>query len=406
MYTKFYGLDQRPFILSADPEFFYLSGVHNLALTHLEYGLVHNVGFIALTGEVGAGKTTLLKYFFTKVRKALDIALLFNTNLDPDGFLEMLAKEFELTPFSRRKSDVIEALFRHFMDQYARGQRCVIVVDEAQNLPAETFEELRMLSNLEPGNDFLLQVILVGQPQLRERLAQPALRQLAQRISVIFHLAPLMASEVDSYIRHRLKVAGHRGNNPLFQADAVERVALVSGGIPRVINAVCDAALAYGYADGLEQVGGAVIDRVVAENPLLGELAPRRAEAAGPPGGAAEEPDTPAASNPPGPPAAAAGTRSWPAPPPTPAFLGRIEALEQRLHTLESGGVDRILEVLQTMLQREREKSAELERKYTALRYKYRELYARIEALEREPVEFEPESKTRKLWRFFRGQDH
>ena len=254
MYSKYFGLKKRPFVLSPDPAFLYLSRVHDLAFTHLEYGLSHHAGFVALTGEVGTGKTTLLKYLFDKVKTSLEIAMIFNTQLDPQALLEMLVREFGLDTPSGSKAAFVEVLYEHFLKQYSRGNRCVIVIDEAQNLPLEAFEELRMLSNLEAGNDILLQIILVGQPQLRERLAHPSLAQLTQRISVHYHLSPLSRDEVGSYVAHRLSIAGYERPEPLFAEAAVARVAELSRGIPRVINSICDASLTYAFADELTQV--------------------------------------------------------------------------------------------------------------------------------------------------------
>ena len=226
MYTQFFGLKKRPFVLSPDPEFIYFSKGHDLAFTHLEYGLAHNLGFIALTGDIGAGKTTLLKYLLEKVNPSLNLAMIFNTQVDPRSLLEMLAKEFELSPASNRKSDLFDALYEKFIAEYSKGNRCIVVVDEAQNLSLQSFEELRMLSNLDAGSDLLVQIILVGQPQLRKRLAHPSLSQLTQRISVHYHLMPMKSDEIGEYIRHRLRVAGCESPDVLFFDDgAIECIA-------------------------------------------------------------------------------------------------------------------------------------------------------------------------------------
>ena len=393
MYRKFFGLKKRPFILSPDPEFLYLSRVHDLALTHLEYGIVHNVGFLALTGDVGAGKTTLLKYLFEKVKDSLDIAMVFNTNLDPASFLEMLTREFELNPSSNSKTDLFDALADHFISEYSKGNRCVVIVDEAQNLPTETFEELRMLSNLEVGSDFLLQIILVGQPQLRERLSDHSLSQLAQRISVHFHLTPLPLNEVGEYINHRLKIAGYSDPDPLFLDDAIEFIGQLSKGIPRVINSICDACLTYAFADDLKQVSKEVVERVIKDNELLVAFIEEKTckedeqTVARPIKEVSSEEMT--------------NLRDLLA-----KVLGRLEALEMRMNMLETAEKDKLVGVLQAMLAKERERSQDLEQKVIALGYKYKELQRKVSSSGSEEAEdqFRIKRKNSKFWEVFGGK--
>ena len=393
MYRKFFGLKKRPFILSPDPEFLYLSRVHDLALTHLEYGIVHNVGFLALTGDVGAGKTTLLKYLFEKVKDSLDIAMVFNTNLDPASFLEMLTREFELNPSSNSKTDLFDALADHFISEYSKGNRCVVIVDEAQNLPTETFEELRMLSNLEVGSDFLLQIILVGQPQLRERLSDHSLSQLAQRISVHFHLTPLPLNEVGEYINHRLKIAGYSDPDPLFLDDAIEFIGQLSKGIPRVINSICDACLTYAFADDLKQVSKQVVERVIKDNELLVAFIEEKTckedeqTVARPVNEVSSEEMT--------------NLRDLLA-----KVLGRLEALEMRMNMLETAEKDKLVGVLQAMLAKERERSQDLEQKVIALGYKYKELQRKVSSSGSEEAEdqFRIKRKNSKFWEVFGGK--
>ncbi|RLB03485.1 MAG: general secretion pathway protein GspA [Deltaproteobacteria bacterium] len=393
MYRKFFGLKKRPFILSPDPEFLYLSRVHDLALTHLEYGIVHNVGFLALTGDVGAGKTTLLKYLFEKVKDSLDIAMVFNTNLDPASFLEMLTREFELNPSSNSKTDLFDALADHFISEYSKGNRCVVIVDEAQNLPTETFEELRMLSNLEVGSDFLLQIILVGQPQLRERLSDHSLSQLAQRISVHFHLTPLPLNEVGEYINHRLKIAGYSDPDPLFLDDAIEFIGQLSKGIPRVINSICDACLTYAFADDLKQVSKQVVERVIKDNELLVAFIEEKTckedeqTVARPVNEVSSEEMT--------------NLRDLLA-----KVLGRLEALEMRVNMLETAEKDKLVGVLQAMLAKERERSQDLEQKVIALGYKYKELQRKVSSSGSEEAEdqFRIKRKNSKFWEVFGGK--
>ncbi len=391
MYRKFFGLKKRPFILSPDPEFLYLSKVHDLALTHLEYGIVHNVGFLALTGDVGAGKTTLLKYLFEQVKDSLDIALVFNTNLDPVSFLEMLAREFELNPPSRSKTDLFDTLAEHFIEEYSKGNRCVVIVDEAQNLPTETFEELRMLSNLEVGSDFLLQILLVGQPQLRERLSDYSLAQLAQRISVHFHLTPLPLNEVGCYIDHRLKVAGYSGSEPLFLDDAVDSIGRLSRGIPRVINSICDACLTYAFADDLKQVSGEVVEKVIKDNELLGAFVEEKTREEKEPL-AVEHRENFGSSE-------LSGMREL-----LSRIAGRLDALEMRMNMLETAEKDKLVGVLQAMLMKERQRSQELEQKIVALGFKYKEAQKKLALLEGDESEEQLKKKNSKFWEVFGGK--
>ena len=388
MYKEFFGLEKRPFILSPDPDFLYMSRIHDLALTHLEYGIVHNVGFMALTGDVGAGKTTLLKFLFEKVKDSLDIAMLFNTNLSPKAFLEMLVKEFELTAPTKDKSDLFEALSGHFLKQYESGRRCVIMVDEAQNLPDETFEELRMLSNLEIGTDFLLQVILVGQPQLKLRLSQPSLVQLTQRISVHFHLSGLSMDEVAEYIDHRLKVAGCSSPESMFEKDAVRYIAELSGGIPRIINSICDASLTYAYGDGVKVVSRELVEKVAEDNELLTLYSGPVHEADSGTVHAREE-------KPPGRPDIDADSMMS-------RLYGRIEGLEMRVNAVESGVRDGLVKVLREMLSKERKKNFVLEKRITALICRYKVLEKKLKAAEGVAQGREPAAeKTEKEWKFW-----
>lgn len=391
MYTNFFGLRKRPFVLSPDPDFLYLSRVHDLAFTHLEYGLLHHVGFVALTGEVGTGKTTLLKSLFDRAKSSLDLAMIFNTQLDAVALLEMLLKEFAIVPPSESKAVLVEVLYQHFMKQYARGDRCVIVIDEAQNLSLEAFEELRMLSNLEAGNDVLVQIILVGQPQLRERLAHPSLAQLTQRISVHYHLTALSPDEVGKYVAHRLQVAGYEKPAPLFSEEALAFLAERSQGIPRVINSICDASLTYAFADEMPQVSREIIVRVVTDNELL--LVGRCGagpEAVMPPapvadafreGGVGESPTV------------------YPAL--TGRLLGRLEALEMRVQRLEAERHDGALAVLQDLLEKERKRCMQYAQAANSLNAQHRQAQALVAQLRKQLREAEAKEEPGKHWRIF-----
>jgi len=262
MYTKFYGFKFKPFDLLPDPRFLYLSKKHDLALTHLEYGVTDNKGFIVLTGDVGTGKTTLINFFLKKIDTGVNTALIFNTNLDPSTFLEMVVRYFGL-PADSRRSTLYDSLYQFLLDEHIHGRRSVLIIDEAQSMPRETMEEVRMLSNFETEESYLLQIIMAGQPQLRRRLNDPELAQLTQRVSVYYHLAPLEKSEIGRYIEHRLKVTGYNSRDPLFTSEAIERIYEYTNGVPRLISSICDTALVYGYADEIKTIDSDLIEKVI-----------------------------------------------------------------------------------------------------------------------------------------------
>ena len=375
-------------MLSPDPEFLFLSRGHDLALTHLQFGLIHNVGLIALTGEIGAGKTTLLKYLLGEIPSSTQVALVFNTNLDPQALLEVVAREFEIQTIPNRKSDLLDVLYNHFMEQYARGRRNVIIIDEAQNLPLESFEELRMLSNLDAADEFLVQIVLVGQPQLRDRLRHPALSQLAQRISVHYHLSSLSIDEVADYINHRLKVSGYENGEPLFCEHAVEAIAAISGGIPRIISSICDAALTYAFAGDEKKITRETVEKVIENNELLGvsTITPVPQASDGSDGLNGSHPQSEVAT---------ALTQ----------VLSHLMSLDARIRAIEASEQNGVIKVLQQMLGEEREKTV-----FQAQRASY--FLAKYQAALRtakkkgglEPDDKEDKPDTRKRWRFFHGE--
>ena len=265
MYEHFYGLKEKPFRLLADPAFLYLSKKHELALNYLEYGLTEQAGFIVITGEVGSGKTTLIKYLTNKLEKSpIKTAMIFNTNITPHEFLEIILREWNITCDGKEKADLYDALNNFLLHEYTGRNQVVLIIDEAQNLSSETLEEIRMLSNLNDEKQPLLHIILLGQPNLRDRLNQKNLEQLRQRISVHYHLDPLDYEDTIRYIKHRLQKAG--GQNPdLFMPDALDSIYQNSQGIPRVINIICDTALVYGFAEGAEQITQSIIESVIEE---------------------------------------------------------------------------------------------------------------------------------------------
>ncbi len=260
MYESFYGLKEKPFNLNPDPDYLYMSRVHEMACVHLEYAIAENKGFVIITGEIGSGKTTLINHLLRKIPEDIEIGIINNTLVSPIELLRMICHEYEIPVDGADKTALLAHLHTFLLEQFARGRRVVLIVDEAQNLPDVTIEEIRMLSNLEAEKSHLIQIILVGQPQLKYKLQQKSLEQFVQRVTVHCHLDALDKAEVADYVRHRLRVAGAQ-EQAIFSDDALRAVYKHSMGIPRLINILCDTALVYGYAD--EQN---VIDREMVEN--------------------------------------------------------------------------------------------------------------------------------------------
>jgi general secretion pathway protein A len=266
MYCNFFGLNEKPFSITPDPRYLFLSERHGEALAHLVYGVTESGGFIQLTGEVGTGKTTLCRtLLLNRVPSNADVAVVLNPQLSPLEFLEVICEELGIKVPKRKESikALIDALNRHLLAAHADGRRTILVVDEAQNLAPEVLEEVRLLTNLETSKQKLLQIILIGQPELRELLARNDLRQLAQRITGRYHLEPLSAEETGQYIEHRLKVAGALGE--VFDASAKRTVFRLSHGVPRLINVICDRALLGAYSQGSRLVSRRLVRRAAAE---------------------------------------------------------------------------------------------------------------------------------------------
>ena len=267
MYETFYGLREKPFQIVPDPSYLYRSEKHENALSYLEYGLNEQVGLVLLTGEVGSGKTTLIQYLLGRLDPKVESAVIFNSSLNSDQLLHMVLSEFDFEP-PADKTAALVTLNDHLVRLYAEGRRALLVVDEAQNLSSSALEELRMLSNLHDGQHLLLQVVLVGQQELKMRLAQPSMRQLAQRIAVRYHLTGLNREDTGRYIAHRLQRAG--GRPDLFTEAAVDVVFEISGGIPRSINLACEAALVYGFAEGATFITQDIIRSIRNDHLVLG----------------------------------------------------------------------------------------------------------------------------------------
>ena len=266
MYADYFGLQQEPFSIAPDPRFLYLSARHREALAHLLYGLDRGGGFVLLTGEVGAGKTTACRAFLKHVPPTCHVAYILNPMCSGHEMLKSVCAEFGVTPSTDAPSsqDCIDALNAFLLRTHAEGQQCLLIVDEAQNLSPAVLEQLRLLTNLETDERKLLQILLIGQPELRDMLARPEMKQLAQRVIARYHLGPLNEAETEQYIRHRLAVAGRRGTVPI-RREARARIHRLSGGIPRRINLLCDRALLAAYGDGKPRVDAALIDSAARE---------------------------------------------------------------------------------------------------------------------------------------------
>jgi general secretion pathway protein A len=261
MYEDFYGLKERPFTLVPDPDYLFLGSQHKLARAYLEYGLKERMGFVVLTGEVGTGKTTLIKSLLREKAATQRLGVLYQTSVEAEDLLDLLLKEFQIRGhFGGSRAARLGAFNQFLLSSHARGEHVVLVVDEAQNLGAKALEELRLLSNLQTDKEPLLQVILVGQPGLRERLRHPSLRQLAQRVAIHYHLRPLDEDETKEYIRFRLARAGGTG---IFTTSALDKLYEYTRGVPRRINAWCDLALVAGFAEGRHEIDGEFVDLVI-----------------------------------------------------------------------------------------------------------------------------------------------
>ena len=246
MYLDFYGLKETPFNVTSDPSFLYLSHTHKEALNHIVYGIEHKKGFLGITGEVGAGKTTLCRALLNRFGKNIKTSIIFNSRLPESQLIQAIVEDFGITPKRRNRVAMLKELNEFLLEQLEEGNNAVVIIDEAQNLRPSTLETIRMLSNLETEKEKLLQIILVGQPQLRDKLDSPNLLQLRQRIAVRFHLNPLSRDEVRNYIEHRLQVAGSDGNI-FFDNESLDLIFDYSGGIPRLINVLCDKTLLLGF---------------------------------------------------------------------------------------------------------------------------------------------------------------
>jgi general secretion pathway protein A len=360
MYEEFFGFKEKPFQIAPNPAYFYKSPKHQNALTYLEYGISENVGFMLLTGEIGSGKTTLIQYILNHLEDDTEATVVFNTNVSADQLLPMILSKLELSSQTQNKAAALDLLYQFLMEKFAQKKRVLLIFDEAQSLSPQALEEVRMLSNLQNESEGLLQIMLVGQPELMVKLQKPGMVQLSQRIAVNFHLEGLNRDETGLYITHRLETAGGRGD--LFTETAVDMIFEATGGIPRSINLVCQAALVYAFADGVDRVDEHIIDQIKEDKIGIG-LACESVENQG-------------------------ETAAGPTEMADAAILQRLQTLENtlqsfhvqtetRIHALEqrAQGFNReVLDRLNELLEKERKHHANLLRRYTALEMKYEAL--------------------------------
>lgn len=265
MYTRFFGLREKPFSITPDPRYLYQSERHQEALAHLAYGVKESGGFIQLTGEVGTGKTTVTRALLNRLPEQVDVAMILNPRLNVNEFLLTICEELQIQlPVNTESNKVlVDALNQHLLSAHANGRRIVVIVDEAQNLDSEVLEQVRLLTNLETSSQKLLQIILIGQPELRQTLARVDLRQLAQRITARYHLEPLTLQETTGYIGHRLEVAG--ATVDIFNKAAIREVHRLSNGVPRLINVICDRALLGAYTSQVHTITPSLVHRAASE---------------------------------------------------------------------------------------------------------------------------------------------
>lgn len=275
MYEQFFGLNRKPFELVPNPDFLYMSRTHHRVGMYLDYAMKENSGFILLTGEVGSGKTTIIRRLLKMIGPEVQVSKIFNTHLSSEQLLATINDDFGLEIEGKSKVQLLRDLYAFLISQYGQQRRSVLIVDEAQNLSIDSLEELRMLSNLETNDSKLLQIILVGQPELKKILSVPELRQLRQRISIHCHLHPLARQEMEEYIRHRLEVAGCR-TAAVFAGNALDLIFECSGGIPRLINIICDFLFLSAFADGTREISAHLVVEVASDPQFEGQFFPRR----------------------------------------------------------------------------------------------------------------------------------
>ena len=264
MYLEFYNLKEKPFNVTSDPNFLYMSSRHKEALSALIYGIKERKGFLEITGEVGTGKTTLCRALLNRLDSNTKAAFIFNSDLPEMQLLQAISTDLGLKVEKKTKIGIFNALNAFLIEQLKKNNNVILILDEAQNLKPKVLEQLRMLSNLETEKEKLFQIILVGQPELSDKLNSPDLRQIRQRIGVRYHISPLKRDEVKDYIKHRLYIAGSKGNIE-FSNEAVDKIYAYSNGIPRLINVVSDKALLLGFVMGTYSIEDMIIEKSIDE---------------------------------------------------------------------------------------------------------------------------------------------
>jgi general secretion pathway protein A len=271
MYTSYFGLNENPFSIAPDPLYLYMSERHREAMAHLQYGIKRDGGFVLLTGEVGAGKTTLCRSLLEQLPEGVDVAFVFNPKVSVIELLETICDELRIDrPEQGSVKKLVDRLNTYLLEANARGRKTVLFIDEAQNLSIDVLEQLRLLTNLETNRYKLLQIVLLGQPELLSILGRQEMRQFSQRVTARYHLGPLDAKEMGSYVHHRLAIAG--SNRPLFPTTLNKTLWQLTGGIPRLINLVCDRALLGAYSLDRQQVDDGILRQAARE--VLGTLQP------------------------------------------------------------------------------------------------------------------------------------
>jgi len=274
MYERFYRLRERPFALTPDPDYLYPSRGHQEALSYLRYGIETHAGFVVITGAIGSGKTTVLQTLFRGLDTHTTVARVMNTLLDPRELLESAMIDIGLDASGKSKPQMLKEFGEFLVRERSAGRSVLLAIDEAQNLTLPSLEEIRMLSNLETEKSKLLQIVLIGQPDLRDKLDRPELEQLRQRITVSYHLEPLDADETAHYVNHRLARAS-LGPPMVFKPDVTARIHARSGGVPRLINVIADATLVFGYGEEKSEIDGTLVDAVIEDLDSTGVLGPR-----------------------------------------------------------------------------------------------------------------------------------
>ncbi len=268
MYQGFYGFKEIPFNLTPNARFFYESDKHTEALSILKYAVVQRKGFVVMTGDIGSGKTTVCRALLNQLDSSVESALITNTHISGKDLLTTILEDLDVQYQAGSKARLLAQLNHYLIDQLRQDKNVVLIIDEAQNLTPSVLEEIRMLSNLETEHEKLIQIIILGQPELRKKLALPRLEQLRQRIAIYYHLVPLTREETIDYVRHRLHLASE-SDTAYFTDEALEMVSQFSRGVPRLVNQICDSALLTGYVKDRRLIDTEIMQEVISDSPMV-----------------------------------------------------------------------------------------------------------------------------------------